>query len=143
MRADFYIIDSQTEHELLLFVCRLAEKSYLHQQSLYIQARDQKQAHQIDELLWTFKEDSFLPHNITGEGPYPPPMIQIGYQPHPMIAKDVIINLDSQVPALEKRHGRVIEIIPQIEALKQEGRLKYRHYQQQQFTLNTHTLYEK
>ncbi len=42
--------------------CEIAERIYSQGERLQILAVDQEQAARLDDLLWTFKPDSFVPH---------------------------------------------------------------------------------
>ena len=62
-RADFYLIDKPRFREQpLLLVCELAKRAFAAQQPTLILTRDHAQAEAIDELLWAFDEDAFIPH---------------------------------------------------------------------------------
>lgn len=140
MRVDFYLIPANNEVEHLEFTCRIIEKAYLRHNRVYVYTQIEKQAHWLDELLWTFKEDSFIPHNLQGEGPFPPPVVQIGQAQPDKIFNDIIINLDINIPAFCQQFRRIIEIIPEIAEIKQAARTRYRLYQQQQYAINTHQM---
>ena len=56
-----------------------------------------KQAEQIDEMLWAFDSDSFVPHNLVGEGPKQGAAVEISYQA-PQGRRPCLINLTSTVP---------------------------------------------
>jgi DNA polymerase-3 subunit chi len=67
--ADFYLIDKPRFRENpLLLVCELAKKAFEAQLPTLIHCRSREQAEQLDELLWEFDPDAFLPHQIAGEG---------------------------------------------------------------------------
>ena len=130
MRVDFYVIKSQEPDQKLLIACRLIEKAYRHGHRVFIHCDHQEQAQQIDELLWTFKEDSFIPHNIQGEGPDQPPVVQIGYQNNVGNFNDILINLSQDVPAFFIKFRRIIEIVEADEESKNISRQHYRYYKQ-------------
>jgi len=44
--------------------CEIAEDHYAQGSKLQIIAVDQEQAERLDDLLWTFKPDSFVPHGL-------------------------------------------------------------------------------
>ena len=44
--------------------CEIAEHTYAQGQRLQIIAANQEQATRLDDLLWTYKPDNFLPHGI-------------------------------------------------------------------------------
>ena len=44
--------------------CEIAEENYAQGRRLQIIALDQEQAERLDDLLWTFKPDTFIPHDL-------------------------------------------------------------------------------
>ncbi|MBD8882023.1 MULTISPECIES: DNA polymerase III subunit chi [Rhodanobacter] len=67
-RADFYLIDKPRFREQpLLLVCELAKRAFAAQQPTLILARDHAQAEAVDEWLWAFDEDAFIPHQLAGD----------------------------------------------------------------------------
>lgn len=73
IRVDFYLLASDQPDARWLVACRLLEKAYAKGHKVYVLCNNKQDAELLDELLWTFKEDSFIPHNLQGEGPEPPP----------------------------------------------------------------------
>jgi len=68
--VSFYILASESQQERHLFACKLIEKIYRSGQSCYVLTDNAEQSQQIDDLLWTFRAGSFIPHQIyTGELP--------------------------------------------------------------------------
>ena len=93
-RVDFYILKSQTEDALLHFACRLTDKAYGLNQQVLVNAHANDQAQRIDELLWTFKAGSFVPHGLaSGEAEPPPVTIGTNVEPAEDPEWDVLINL--------------------------------------------------
>ena len=45
--------------------CEIAERTYVRGDKLQIIAGDQQQATRLDDLLWTFRPDSFVPHRFS------------------------------------------------------------------------------
>lgn len=139
-RIDFYILPTGDENERLAFCCRLIEKAYKQNHRIYIHAETEVQAYELDELLWTYREDSFLPHNLYGEGPEPPPPIQVGFQSVPEKHKDILINLSATVPEFYRNMNRVIELVNQNPEIQTVSRHHYRFYRSAQHEINTHKL---
>lgn len=68
MRADFYLIAKPRFREQpLLLVCELAKRAYAAQLPTLILARSLEEAEVLDDLLWSFEADAFLPHQIAGD----------------------------------------------------------------------------
>jgi DNA polymerase-3 subunit chi len=139
-RIDFYIIEEANESARLRLACRLIEKAYKNRHRIYVHAEHQAQAHQLDELLWTYREDSFLPHNLYGDGPEPAPPIQIGFDATPDKHRDILINLSKDIPAFYPQFSRLLEIITTEPEIQTSGREHYRQYRADGHEINTHKL---
>jgi DNA polymerase-3 subunit chi len=98
------------------------------------------QAKQLDELLWTYREDSFLPHNLYGDGPEPAPPIQIGYLVTPEKHRDIMLNLSTTIPDFYQQFARVLEIVSTEPDIQNAARENYRQYRTQGHDINTHKL---
>src|SRR5690606_14007593 len=67
-RADFYLIARpRFAEQPLLLVCELARRACDANQWTVILARDQAQAEELDDLLWAFDPDAYIPHQIAGD----------------------------------------------------------------------------
>lgn len=140
VRVDFYLLNSSEQQAKMLLACRLLEKAWRHGHRVYVYCNNQQDAHALDELLWTFKDDSFIPHNLQGEGPEPPPAVQIGYNQEPRGFNDILLNLAEEIPTFYSRFKRVIELVSNDELAKERSREHFRHYRSQQCELHTHQL---
>ncbi|TAK61689.1 DNA polymerase III subunit chi [Methylobacter sp.] len=68
--VSFYILPSESLHDRHLFACKLIEKAYRSGSFCYVLTDNAEQSQAIDDLLWTFRAGSFIPHQIyTGEPP--------------------------------------------------------------------------
>jgi len=61
-RIDFYVLPDQKDNGRALLACRLADKAYSLGHTVYVLAGSEAQAAALDDLLWTFRQDSFIPH---------------------------------------------------------------------------------
>jgi DNA polymerase-3 subunit chi len=123
-----------------LFACRLIEKAYLLGHKMFIYCNNKQDAETLDELLWTFKEDSFIPHNLQGEGPENPPPVQLGYELEPRGFSDILLNFADTIPVFFNRFQRIMEIVPNEEQAKEISRLHYREYRARGCLLKTHQI---
>lgn len=139
-RIDFYILPEASANSRLLLACRLIEKAHKNRHRVYIHAENQAEAYALDELLWTYRDDSFLPHNLYGDGPEPAPPIQIGFEATPEKYRDILLNLNKQVPAFYKQFSRVLEIVSDEPEIQAAAREHYRHYRAEGHEINTHKL---
>lgn len=146
MRVDFYVLgdsaqpDNPHGNEHYHFACRLIEKAYLRKHRVYVHCHNEQQAHTVDELLWCFKEDSFIPHNLCGEGPQPPPPVQLGFGDKPAQFNDLLINLSDGVPEFFAQFKRVIEIVSANDTSRNLSREHFKFYRQQGLIPHTHKL---
>lgn len=61
-RVDFYVLSDGGDQYRAVFACRLAEKALGHGMGIYIHTDGAAETGRIDQLLWTFRDGSFLPH---------------------------------------------------------------------------------
>jgi DNA polymerase-3 subunit chi len=137
---DFYIIEESQVNARLRLTCRLIEKAYKNRHRIYVHTDTEKTAHQLDEMLWTYREDSFLPHNLYGDGPEPAPPIQIGFALTPEKQRDILINLSKDVPIFYPQFSRVLEIISNETDIQAAGREHYKQYRADGHPINIHKL---
>lgn len=139
-QVDFYILTHEKLTARNHFACRIIDKAYRRGHRVYIHTASQQEAHRIDEMLWTFRDISFVPHNLCGEGPTYPPPVQIGFEQNPAAFNDILINLTTQIPNWYTRFKRIIEIIPNETSWRKNAREHYRFYRSQGSQLNSHDI---
>lgn len=134
----FYILpEQQTETNAHWFqACLHAANCFRNNQRAFIFTDDQNTAHEIDELLWKFEPDSFVPHNLIGEGPQNGSPIEIGFQA-PKNRRPVLINLASEMPFFAGNYSHIIDFVPAHETLKQQARERFKQYRQAGYQLQT------
>lgn len=140
MRVDFYLLADEAPDADWRLACRLIEKAYLRGHRVFVYCENKDDAEHLDELLWTFKDDSFIPHHLQGEGPEPPPPVQIGYGQTPRGFNDILINMADTIPDFAERFKRVIEIVAANEAAKANSRLHYKTYRSRGCSLHLHDI---
>ena len=71
--ATFYLLDNDTTVDGLSaveqLVCEIAAERWRSGKRVLIACEDEKQAYRLDEALWARPAESFVPHNLAGEGP--------------------------------------------------------------------------
>ncbi len=137
-KIDFYILQTADQQQWLMEACRLTEKAYADKRRVYLHADSKTLAHQLDEMLWTYRDTSFLPHNLYGEGPDTPPPIQIGYDAVPAQHRDTLINMSGQLPAFFAQFNRVIELVSSDPVMQAAARERYKQYRSQGYEITTH-----
>ena len=138
-RVDFYVLQGHDPHARRVMACKLIEKAYRQGHRLYLKTDTPEGTRQLDDLLWTFRQGSFVPHELaeTSDGEAP---VLIGHGPPPEAMRDVLVNLGSQVPGGFEAFERVAELVNQEEETRLAGRERYKVYQKAGCTLQTHQL---
>ncbi len=139
-RVDFYLLEQEGERDFALLACRLAEKAYLLGHRVYIHVSGVEQGAALDDLLWTFKSGSFIPHARLGVMDEPLPPVLVGHDAEPDTHHDVLINMTSEVPRFFSRFERVAELVSAAEPARAQARERYRFYKERGYTLDTHRL---
>ena len=140
-RVDFYILAQADERARQTLACKLAEKAWRLDNSVYIHARSRADAEHLDELLWTFRDGSFVPHGLvgrdddTGDSP-----IMIGCEDATLGNRDLLINLCDDIPPFVEGFPRVAELVTSDENCRSLSRKRYATYRDQGHELNTHKL---
>jgi len=140
--VSFYVMPpASSAQERYLFTCKLIEKSYRSGCFCYVLTDSPEQSRLLDDLLWTFRAGSFIPHQLyTGEPPAIEKIILIGSIVPPDGWQENVINLSSQCPQNFRQIERILEILDNSEAGKAAGRQRYRQYQQAGLDMATHTI---
>lgn len=139
-RVSFYLLGSDDPRARLMFACRLTEKAWHLGNRVHALAASTQMAGELDELLWTFRQGSFVPHAlqpVDGED-YPP--VTIGVDGGASPAADLLINLADVAPASCSSWPRIAEIIDATPAGREQGRERFRAYRQQGLDPETHTV---
>jgi DNA polymerase-3 subunit chi len=128
-RADFYVLGGSDARERLKFACRVVDKAFGAEQRVLVWLDDAAALQSFDDLLWTFAQDSFIPHEPLGaESNWEdsPVLLSCGAAPPPGV--EVLINLSALVPPVAPSASRVIEIIDADPARRQAGRARFKQY---------------
>jgi DNA polymerase-3 subunit chi len=136
----FYVLADTDPGKRLTTACRIIEKAYQQKHSIYVHAASRQEAEQLDELLWSFRADAFIPHHLVGEGPTPPPPVRIGWERIPPEASDLLVNLHADAPPEPKRFRRIVEIVGGEEPMREAARQHWRQYKQQGYAVASHNL---
>ncbi len=131
-RIDFYQLNP-ARHRYDQVVCQLCQKAYDKRQLTLLLTRDPQQSQHLDQKLWTFRDDSFVPHDSEEvEGLATP--ILIHDNPDPGSERQLLINLSPSVPVYFAQFERVIELVT--EENRQQAREHYSFYKERGYPLN-------
>ena len=137
-RVDFYILPQTAEEDRFQFACRLVEKAYRQGHHIYLHTRNETDAQLLDEQLWAFRAENFIPHQRLSEDSQG--KIEIGCDADPQHQHDLLVNLDHQVPLFFSRFERVAEIVVQDDAVIKATRQHYGFYKERGYPLHNHDM---
>ena len=139
-QIDFYISASDSDDARLRLACKIVDKATQLDHHVFIHSTSDDEARQLDELLWTFSQGSFIPHRIVRdeltESPLEPVLIGVSQAPAPG-RWDLLINLGVEVPEFFSRYERVAEVVDANAARREQSRERYRFYRDRGYKLNT------
>ena len=140
-RVDFYILNQAGQHSRQTFACRLAEKAYRLENTVHIHTGNHGDADRLDELLWTFRDGSFVPHQrITNASNGQDSPISIGCKGEPVEPRDLLINLCDEIPSCAEAFPRVAELVTSDDDCKQLSRKRFAAYRDHGHTIETHNV---
>jgi DNA polymerase-3 subunit chi len=140
-RVDFYLLSGTEERSRFKLGCRIAEQGYLLGQRVFVWLEEQRSLERFDELLWTFADRSFVPHEIFTQAEQwqdTPVLLSCGGCPDRPF--ELLVNLGSTIPAAAAHAGRIAELIDADEDRRRAGRSRFRQYRDRGVTPETHTL---
>lgn len=142
-QVDFHILKQNGLSAMFSHACRLVEKGRRSGRSIYIHTANREEAELIDNQLWGFRPEAFIPHGIQGETTDKVPVL-IGWGEDPGLQHDVLINLDGKnTPGFFSRFEKLFEIVPNDPAIKDAAREKWRYYQHRGYPLAKHDIDSK
>jgi DNA polymerase-3 subunit chi len=126
----------------IAYACRLVRKARNADFRIVILARDHAQLAELDDLMWTFSEQDFLPHvkiddALAVQTPILLTVDPAMESPH----HQILINLSDAPPAHFARFERMFEIVSSDDTDKSAGRERYSYYKQRGYPL-THFVAE-
>jgi DNA polymerase-3 subunit chi len=140
-RVDFYVLERPDERSRHTLACKLAEKAYRLKNSVYIHAKSRNDAERVNELLWTFRDGSFVPHSLAGvhDGTEVAP-VMIGFEPGAVESRDLLINLCDEIPVFAESFPRVAELVTSEENCRLLSRKRFAEYRDKGHAIQTHKL---
>lgn len=136
-RIDFYTLEPDSPGDRYLLVCRLAERVRADGLRVLVHCPDPESARHLDRLLWTYRQDSFLPHGIVGQRDLDLKLtpVLIGRDGTPETEDQVLVNLAPEVPTFFSRFERVCEPVDQDPAVRAAARERFRFYRDRGYPL--------
>ena len=142
MRVDFYVLSEEDEVAPLRFACRLAEKAVEQGHRVHLRTASPAQTQRLDDLLWTYNDRSFLPHEVTSDSPvsHARVMVVISESQAPSSHRQLLINLTDTVPENLADYERIAEIVAADPEKKRLSRERYKSYRERGCSLESHNV---
>jgi DNA polymerase III subunit chi len=144
-KAAFYLLPDANPKARDLYACRVVEKAYNTGRKIYIYTASPEQSQTIDTQLWTFRDISFIPHEISSNpnsrlfNLAPPPVLIDNAPPLPDYT-DVLINLTATLPSFCKQFAHVVEIIPNEPSWRDLVKKHGEFFAEQGYKVETHEI---
>lgn len=137
-RVDFYILPDGTGTDR--FACSIAKKAWSTGNRVHIHTQSEERAKGMDDLLWTFRDISFVPHEMYNGVINNDTPITIGFGNAYPEESQVIINLDLDIPEFVANFERIVEIVGGDENNKKFARQRYRQYKNSDYETHDHKI---
>ena len=134
---DFYVLPSDSLHRRLEFACQLTEKAVNSGHQVLLAVDDLSTAEQLDQLLWTVKPESFLPHRIIDTTPQTDTRlkIEITHGDTCLDHHDVLIAMCAEIPVFFSRFQRYAEVVVQKADILAQSREHWSFFQHRGYPL--------
>jgi DNA polymerase III subunit chi len=141
-RVDFYVLNSQSAQRRCGIACRLTAKAFLQDLSIVVWSADAEGAKLYDDMLWTFDDRSFVPHQLSGRDE---PLdsatpVNVVLELDRVERADLLINLTNRFPTGLERFSRIAEIVDAEPECRRLGRERFKTYRDHKLVLETHQL---
>jgi DNA polymerase-3 subunit chi len=142
-RVDFYVLEAGGDARAR-FACRLTEKVYRLGHRVVVHTDGEAAARRLDELLWTWRDGSFVPHRVWDAGvseddaAATPVFVAAGEDCG--LEADVLINLGASVPGFFSRFERVVEIVDGDAESRNLSRQRFAFYRDRGYPMDTHRI---
>jgi DNA polymerase-3 subunit chi len=139
-RVDFYVLDDPDDNARLRLACRLTERAWSDAQPVFVLAGSVEEARTFDELLWTYRDRSFVPHALADSPEAAGVRVRIGVSAGLADPGGVLINLAAIVPDGFERFERILEPLDGDRERRRQGRERFRYYRERGVTPQSHSV---
>ena len=133
--ALFYILNKA--EDLKISVCKIIKEYYKKKYKIFVSSRSNDLVNELNNLLWTFEQISFIPHCTTKNYDKNSPILLSGKDSFPKTVNlkeyDVWLNLDDEVEENYTDFEIILEIVSQNEEQRILSRKRYLNYQKNNF----------
>ena len=139
-QIDFYVLQEQSPGGRFKLACRIVEKAYRLGHRVYVRTGNSDDTNVLDDLLWTFSQNSFVPHQLSTESDSRDSLVVIGEHPPATTGADVVISVADDPVSDFTAYPRIVEIVGCEDNEKTSGRNRFRYYRERGVEPNTHRI---
>ena len=137
-KVGFYPLKQAESEAVLTTACRLAEKAFGLGMSVHLLGDSPQQLAQLDNLLWQFRSDSFLPHCvISNEDNGQDYRITLGCSEDKPRNSQVLINLASEIWTNHIEFKDIRDIVSADDTAREQGRIRFRFYKDKGYPIES------
>lgn len=140
VRIDFYVLEADATDGRLRLACKIIDRAYRSGHTAYLWARDDHETNLLDDLLWTFSQNSFVPHSRNNHNSDLTTPVHIGHHPPQSGSAEVVVSVADRPVEDYSNFLRIAEVVGFGEAEKQSGRSRFKFYRNQGLELETHRI---
>jgi DNA polymerase-3 subunit chi len=130
-QVEFYVLEGSDARARWRFACQEIEKAYLAGEHVFVALEDEADLQAFDNLLWTFADRSFVPHEPwAASSAWDDTPVLLGASAAAPSGAQLLVNLASALPSGVAEAARVIEIIDADEGRRRAGRVRFRQYRE-------------
>jgi DNA polymerase III subunit chi len=139
--VDFYVLSESGPDGRLRQACHLAEQAAEREQRVFLLTLP-GETQRLDDLLWTFHDRAFLPHEVAGPGApsHAKVFVLVGSESVPENHRELVINLTEAVPPDAGAFAKIAEIVDTDAERKRSARERFKQYRELGCELETHNL---
>lgn len=147
--VDFYTLPEGSRIPRLKAACQIVEKAFLGGERVLVWLQDDGQQSTFDDLLWTFGDRAFVPHEPLAGDPSAceAPVQLFAGASLPPAAKSggfsTLVTLRDEASADALAFARVVEVVDADPAVRNAGRARFRFYRERGSAPNHHELNEQ
>jgi DNA polymerase-3 subunit chi len=149
-RIHFHLLPDRSSGARDVYACQQAQAAYSKGRGVLIYTTDAEHSRQLDFLLWSFRDSSFVPHCLlntgdTGAEPDAAPAntVHISYGENVGGHHGLLINLADSIPRFFSRFDELQEIVIDHEDDLERSRKRYRYYLDQGYPLEHHRIRQR
>ena len=139
-RIDFYVLQNASPNGRFKLACRITEKAYRAKHKIYLCTSNLEESSLLDDLLWTFSQSSFVPHQLSGKENSEASPVLIGVEPSKKDTIDILISVADKPIVDFSSYPRIADVVGFEENEKELGRKRFRYYREHGFKPSTHSI---